>query len=173
MHTQVCLVLAFMRLPPSSIVFSGLKGRLSGILTKQPYHWKRPAGTVKDFPEVLWPRSPTLRWAKSIIILTHTRYSLRLLKNVPITKFKLDKTRMTCVHACLCARAVGASGFGGRQDKRRRKHFLCITCNQRAEDNRLSRVPFHHHHLCRLLPFSRELKHVSGKKKKKKGRHRQ
>lgn len=63
-------------------------------------------------------------------------------------------------------RAVGASRFGGRQDKRRLKHFLCITCNQRAEDNRLTCVPFHHHHLCRLLPFSRALKDVSEKKKK-------
>ena len=62
-------------------------------------------------------------------------------------------------------RAVGASRFGRRQDKRRLKHFLCITCNQRAEDNRLSCVPFHHHHLCRLLPFSRALKDVSEKKK--------
>ena len=67
-------------------------------------------------------------------------------------------------------RAVGASCFGGRQDKRRLKHFLCITCNQQAEDNRLSCVPFHHHHLCHLLPFSRALKHVSGNKKSK---HRQ
>lgn len=161
MHTQVCLVLVHAPFTKQHRLFL-VEGRLSGILTKQPYHWKRLKWDSKGLSWESWPRSPTLRWAQSIIILTHTRYSLQITKNVPITKFKLDKNKNdTCKCLSLC-QSCGGIMFWWETGQEARKHL------QKAFAISEQKIQAFMHSIsppssCRLLPFSRELKH-GGKK---------